>query len=154
MNKRYIIERMGHNETPHEEATECKDLRNETWAGRLMNGEAYKRYVEKNGHHFTDKLGAWASKQLVNADGTGHCWSVDQAAMAMDPLTNGWTRGDAAYYLNWLYSDLMGAHPMVTEAMVIGVARHGMRDPDGYDGMVFDRWISDVINKEMEVDWS
>ncbi|CAJ0592261.1 unnamed protein product [Cylicocyclus nassatus] len=62
------------------------------------------------------------------------------------------TWGDAAFLANWYYSDEYPDY-LKTETDVIKRTYKAAQDPDGYEGMTFARWLSDIIGKEIEIDW-
>lgn len=139
-------------------ATETEGRGNERFARELMNSEAFKAYVGKNGYHFTCGLADYVTKHhLKNADGSKHNWTSAQVKAAMEAAgmkENGlnMTWGDAAYLANWYYSD---EYPEVigTERGCIERAYMAAQDPDGYEGMTFSRWLSDVVGHGWEIDW-
>ena len=118
----------------------------------------YKKYEEKYGEHFNDKLAVWASKQMQNAHGEkSHSWTVEEVKSVfgslgfVKPEKSTW--GDAAYAANMAYADYYGGS-LKTDADVIRHAYEDISDPDGYPGKVFNRWLSDVMGKQMQVKWS
>lgn len=133
-------------------------VRWEKFARQLMQADDFLAYIEKNGYHFTCKLADYVTKRhLKNADGTSHNWTTAQVKGAMEAagMTNnplGMTWGDAAYLANWYYSD---EYPDVlnNETAVIRRAYNAAQDPDGYEGMTFARWLSDVVANEWTIDW-
>lgn len=145
--KRYIVikKKFGHSESD-----EVENGRNEFW-----NNEGYNEYKSKHGMHFSDKLAMWASSKMENADGTKHSWSIDEVKGAFKSLgydkPEKCTWGDATYLANMYYSDFI---PMLkTETDAVKMAYMIMKDPDGYDGMAFNRWTSDIMTKNEKVDW-
>jgi hypothetical protein len=141
MNAKYVKEvMMGHE--PYEKEADA-----------VMDREDYREYVSVHGYHFSEKMAEYAISKLVNADGSIHRWSVRDAATAMAPLPGGWTAGDAAYLLNWLYSDLHVPEGIQTDAGIVAYAKRYMKDPDGYEGMTFMRWVSDRIGCGETVEW-
>lgn len=118
----------------------------------------YKKYEEKYGEHFNDKLAVWASKQMQNAHGEkSHSWTVEEVKSVFASLgfvkPEKITWGDAAYAANMAYADYYGGS-LKTDADVIRHAYEDISDPDGYPGKVFNRWLSDVMGKQMQVKWS
>lgn len=76
---------------------------------------------------------------------------MEAAGMTNNPL--GMTWGDAAYLANWYYSD---EYPdvLTNETAVIRRTYKAAQDPDGYEGMTFARWLSDVVANEWVIDWT
>lgn len=116
-----------------------------------------EQYLEKYGKHFTIKLADFASEQMVNSDGTNKHWDVSDIKQIIDelgyiiPLSS--TIGDIIYTANMAYADfypllLKDAKSCVRYAMEIA------GDKDGYEGIQFCRWMADVKNKNLEIDWN
>lgn len=125
-------------------------------ANDIMEAEDFRQYISQNGYHFNCKLADFVTKShLVNANGTQHNWTSAQvkAALGMPELPPHITWGDAAYLANWIYSDNV-PEPYATDADVIVATKRYMKDKDGYDGMVFMRFLTDMIGRHQNVDWS
>ena len=116
-----------------------------------------EQYIEKYGKHFTIKLADFASGQMVNSDGTNKHWDVSNIKQIIDelgyiiPLSS--TIGDIIYTANMAYADfypllLKDAKSCVRYAMEVA------GDKDGYEGIQFCRWMADVKNKNLEIDWN
>lgn len=116
-----------------------------------------EQYLEKYGKHFTIKLADFASEQMVNSDGTSKHWDVTDIKQIIDelgyiiPLSS--TIGDIIYTANMAYADfypllLKDAKSCVRYAMEVA------GDKDGYEGIQFCRWMADVKNKNLEIDWN
>ena len=128
----------------------------EKFAKLLMNGEAFVAYVKKHGYHFSPELADHVTAMMENADGSTHHWTSKQVKEAMQAkgmtLAHNYTWGDAAYQANMGYADYY-PDPVVSEQGCLKYAAKTIHDPDGYDGMIFCRWLSDVVAKEVEIDW-
>lgn len=129
----------------------------EKFAKMLMNGEQFLAYVHKHGYHFTPELADHVTKMMTNDDGSTHHWTTAEVQAAM--ATRGWkdnvlhfTWGDAAYLANMAYADF---YPDVLESEgdCLRYAYKMANDADGYEGMAFARWQSDVVAKEVVIDW-
>ena len=116
-----------------------------------------EQYFEKYDKHFTIKLADFASKQMVNSDGTNKHWDISDIKQIIDelgyiiPLSS--TIGDIIYTANMVYADfypllLKDAKSCVRYAMEVA------GDKDGYEGIQFCRWMADVKNKNLEIDWN
>lgn len=132
------------------------DLPYEQAANAFMSAKGYSEYVKKHGYHFTDELAEHASSMMENANNQQHTWTVAQVKKTMENLNleipNNVTYGDAAYLANMYYADLY-PDPLKDEASCIRAAYKVANDPDGYDGMIFCRWIADVIGKAVNINW-
>lgn len=145
---KYIIMKHGSENSDHEETEKV-----EFW-----DDPEYRKYKEKHGEHFCDKLAIWASKKMDNAHGDkSHSWTVEEVTSAFEKL--GWkkpemaTWGDVTYSANMAYADYYGGS-IKTEQDVLRYAYDDVSDPDGYPGKVFNRWLSDVMGKKIAVPWS
>lgn len=139
----------------HESTRE--DRAREDLSKALESMDGYDDYVEKHGPHFTDKLASWASGKMDNAHGdASHHWSVEDVKSAFDglgikkPEENTW--GDVAYSANMHYADYFGK-TLKTEADCVRQAYADVMDPDGYPGKIFNRWVSDMAGKKVDVPW-
>lgn len=121
-----------------------------------MANKEYIEYVEKHGYHFTDSLAEYASKMMQNANGQQHSWTTGQVKKAMDSLgytiPSNITPGDVAYLANMYYADFF-PEPLKDETSCLKAAYKIANDPDGYDGMIFCRWVADMIGKSAKINW-
>ena len=145
--KRYIVikKKFGHSEENEESG------KNEFW-----NNKGYHEYSEKHGLHFSDKLAEWASRKMKNSNGVDHSWSIDDVKNAFTTmgykLPSDYTWGDATYLANFLYSDLAACLKTETDAVKMAYTIMSS-DADGYVGMIFNRWTSDIMTKNENVEW-
>lgn len=125
--------------------------KNEFWSN-----DGYKTYKEKHGMHFSDALAKMASSKMKNINGTNHTWSVDDVRGAFTALGLNkpakCTWGDATYLANMYYSDFAPILKADTDA--VRMAHMIMTDPDGYEGMAFNRYTADIMEKGVCVDWN
>lgn len=144
MGKRfYIVKKVGHESENNET--------NEFWENK-----DYQAYKEKHGMHFSDRMAMWTSAHMTNADGKDHGWSVDDVKAAFASfgytLKNGYTWGDVTYMANMLYADYAKCLKADTDAVKMAYAI--TEDPDGYDGMIFNRYTADIMSKNEHVPWA
>lgn len=117
----------------------------------------YRAYKEKHGYHFTNDLAEEASKMMENASKDKHSWTVAQVKAAIvglgKKLPEHVTDGDITYLANMFYADF---YPEVfeTEAQCIKAAIKMANDPDGYEGMTFCRWKTDLKYKGYKFDFT
>lgn len=116
----------------------------------------YDKYLDKNGYHFTDDLSEYASKYLKNVNGDNHHWPSYQVKRALDNLglsiPSKVTMGDITYLANMYYSDF---YPDIIrdETTCIKAAYNMANDPDGYEGMIFKRWVTDAMSRDFNIEW-
>ena len=127
-------------------------------AQTIMNDEHFVEYVKANGYHFTDALAQEASSMMTNTNGTEHSWTTKQVEAVVGnyggkDVYNKCTLGDLTYLANMAYADF---YPEVIkdESSCIKYALAVASDPDGYDGIAFMRWLSDIIGKGItDINW-
>lgn len=132
-----------------------KEQNNENATNEFWENEDYHAYVKKHGMHFNDKLAKWASSKMKNANGASHIWSVSEVTAAFKAmghsLTEKVTPGDATYAANMYYADFVGADFKETDALKM--ANLILNDPDGYEGMLFNRFTADIMQQNVNVPW-
>lgn len=147
MIKRYVIVR----KNISHQSEDKENGKNEFW-----ENEDYHKYIEKHGNHFSDKLADLAGKQMKNANGMSHTWSVDDVKGAFAALglqkPSKCTWGDATYLANMYYSDF--AQLLKSETDAVRMAHAAMNDVDGYEGMAFNRYTADIMEKGVCVPWN
>lgn len=140
-------------EMPNKLHTEIN--KDEAWAA-LLNAPGFIRYITKYGWHFTDKLAEYASKMMLNSDKSNHVWNCKTLAKEYLSLNlnvpKDITWGDLTYTANMAYADF---YPNIcsTEKDCIMYASLVANDVDGYPGMIFHRWIADIIGKQILINW-
>lgn len=115
---------------------------------KLMESSDFIEYVMKNGFHFTPEL---ATKVCNEMEGNS-VWSWKAVEDALKPLMSlypnkhNFTIGDYTYLANMARTDM---YPDVvpTEEGCLKYALAMGADKDGYEGLPFMRWISDLIGK-------
>lgn len=130
---------------------------NEEVASDLMNNPHFCKYVHIHGNHFTEALADKASSMMINYNNTQHKWTSDQIKQQLlihdiNDFGN-CTLGDITYLSNMAYADF---YPKVldSEYACIKYAMAVAKDPDGYNGIVFSRWIADIIGKNVTtINW-
>lgn len=112
-----------------------------------------KSYINRHGYHFTDQLAQAASDMMINSNGKSHKWTPEQVEKTMKmyglKCRGNCTLGDLTYLANMAYADL---YPTVLkdEVSCLRYAVAMAEDPDGYDGMIFNRWMSDLKKNKRE----
>lgn len=137
-----------------EETTENEEKDIQT---ALDSVQGYGDYVDKHGKHFTDELAEFASMRMKNRNGMTHTWKVSEVKSAFErmglekPVKYTW--GDATYAANMAYADFYGSS-LKSEQDCLRYANDLMSDVDGYEGMILNRYLADIMGKEMKMDWS
>lgn len=115
-----------------------------------------RKYKELYGKHFTKDLCEWAVERMENRNGTTHHYNLDEVKSIwhkykMDDLHNAnWY--DVMYVMNMAYADFYGR--LFTEHHECAMYAYlYISDPDGYEGIAFQRWLGDIKAKDDEVPW-
>lgn len=114
------------------------------------------KYLEKYGKHFTTRLADFASEQMINSDGSNKHWHIDDVREVIDelgyivPISS--TIGDIIYTANMAHADFYPLLLKDTKSCIM-YAMEVANDKDGYEGIQFCRWLADVKNKNIEIDW-
>lgn len=121
--------------------------------------EGMINYLQYNGPHFNDKLLAFAvskmtksingkqvpitpySKQEVDNILTSHGIKLENNALK-----------DYLYAANMCRADFFGSS-IEDNLHVARFIKDVIDDPDGYDGLVFNRWLADMARKGEPIDW-
>lgn len=132
-------------------------LPNEDTANFIMKAGAFGEYIARHGYHFSNALADCATKMMRNTNRKEHRWTSDQIRqqLAMHGITDlgSCTLGDITYLANMAYADFFpdvinGEHACIKYAIAVA------KDPDGYEGIAFSRWIADLIGKRITtIDW-
>lgn len=125
----------------------------------LQTNKQYKhRYIETHGLHFTEDLAKEAVNHMTNANGDTHVftmafinqWLLDNN-IATSILRNS-TLGDIYYAANMAYADFF---PEIikdsNDCIKLAVAM--AKDVDGYEGLIFARWLADCKHKKLDINW-
>lgn len=115
-----------------------------------------RKYKELYGKHFTKDLCEWAVERMENRNGTTHHYSLDEVKSIwhkykMNDLHNAnWY--DVMYVMNMAYADFYGR--LFTEHHECAMYAYlYISDPDGYEGIAFQRWLADIKAQDDEVPW-
>lgn len=124
--------------------------KNEFW-----NNDYYQTYKMHHGMHFSNRLAEYSSSKMINANNTHHMWTckdVEEAFSALGfKLPEKYTWGDATYAANMIYSDYAQLLKVDTDAVKMAYAL--LTDPDGYEGMIFNRYTADIMEKGECIPW-
>ncbi len=115
-----------------------------------------RKYKELYGKHFTKDLCEQVVERMENRNGTTHHYSLDEVKSIwhkykMNDLHNAnWY--DVMYVMNMAYADFYGR--LFTEHHECAMYAYlYISDPDGYEGIAFQRWLADIKAQDDEVPW-
>ena len=118
----------------------------------------FEEYIKKHGYHFTDDLADYASSLMepyssaipkIKSSEIPDYITEDTRLKAKFHSSN----GDLAYLINMYNTDFTDTGLFSSIKDFVHMAVSIINDKDGYPGMVFDRWLTDIKAKEIEIDW-
>lgn len=121
-----------------------------------MKPAAMINYLRYNGPHFSEKLCAFATSQMVRDGKPIKPFSKEEVENILK--SNGITLKNNALYdhvfvANMAKADYLGKS-LPNEKYVAMYVRDVIDDEDGYDGLPFNRWYSDMCRKGKPIDWN
>lgn len=119
--------------------------------------EAQRVYLSRNGRHFNKKLCDFAVGKMEGEDGEKLTPYTREDVESMLTEIGIKTEDipapyDAVYVANMAKSDFLGSSIEDKEHLAKYVV-DVLFDEDGYDGMVLNRWLSDMAGKGIWIDW-
>lgn len=92
---------------------------------------------------------------MVNSNNQEHTWTSEQVQNVCNVLNlkipDTSTIEDVTYTANMAYADfypeLLNEHQCIKYAVAVA------NDKDGYAGIQFCRWVTDVVGKKENIDW-
>lgn len=106
---------------------------------RHKKATALDRYIEKHGWHFTAEL----AEVVAGTMGEDAKLTNEQKTWIKG---TGYTEGDLIYLRAMYTSDFPSLNLEV-------LCKNTLLDADGYDGMIFKRWLTDVKGRSQDFDW-
>lgn len=114
-------------------------------------------YLRYNGPHFSKKLVKFAAKYMHKGkeDSPIQSYTKEQVDTILQSygikLKNN-TLYDYVYVANMCKADFLGSSIKDEEHLALYV-KDVIDDPDGYDGIVFNRWLADAARNGIRPDW-
>lgn len=118
--------------------------------------EAMVSYMRHNGPHFNRKLLEFAVSKMTKADGKRITpYNKEQVKTILERagvvLKNDQLH-DSVYVANMCKADFLGSS-ITDETRLALYVKDVIDDPDGYDGLVFNRWYADMCYCGIPIDW-
>lgn len=118
--------------------------------------EAMISYMRHYGPHFSRKLFEFAVGKMAKGDGKKITpYNKEQVKAMLDRagivLKNDQLY-DSAYVANMCKADFLGSS-VPDETRLALYVKDVVDDPDGYDGLVFNRWYADMCYCGIPIDW-
>lgn len=125
-----------------------------------LTPEAYREYRRLHGPHFNKKLCAFAVSRMKRADDKGNEQpikpmereEVERILSDYNIRLEHQAGYDHVFAANMCKADYLGDSVPGMEHLARYV-RNVIDDSDGYDGIVFCRWFTDMCKKRVEVPW-
>lgn len=118
--------------------------------------EAMMNYLRYNGPHFSEKLCAFATSQMVRDGKPIKPFSKEEVENILKAngveLKNN-ELYDHVFVANMGKADYLGKS-IPNEKYLAMYVRDVIDDEDGYDGLPFNRWYSDMSKKGKPIDWN
>lgn len=124
--------------------------------------EDMTNYLKHYGRHFNRKLCQYAVDKMkvrnpstgeleklksINKDNVDRLLEVHNVKLEYNELY------DYVYVANMCKADLLGSSVPDEKHMCLYI-KDTIDDPDGYDGIVFNRWYADMCRKGIPIEWS
>lgn len=117
----------------------------------------FKKYQQLYGPHFTKKLCDFAVGMMENDKGKIIPFTKEQIdqKLKLSNITLQYDKlYDAVYVANMCKADFLGSAIPNDDLHLCQYIKAVVDDPDGYDGQIFNRWLSDMKGMKIPVDWS
>lgn len=121
-----------------------------------LTPEGYRTYKRIHGRHFSEELCEFAVGMMKGEDGNPITPMTKQEVdKLLDEFKVEVTKGreyDTVFVANMCLADYLNDSVPDLEHLARYV-KNVIDDPDGYEGIAFGRWFSDMCNKRVEVPW-
>lgn len=118
--------------------------------------EAMVAYMRHYGPHFNRKLLEFAVKRMSKEGGEKlSAYNKEQVTTILTRYgvtLNNDQLHDSVYVANMCKADFLGSS-VPDESHLAKYIKDVIDDPDGYDGMVFNRWYADMCYSGIAIDW-
>ena len=119
--------------------------------------EAMVNYLRYNGPHFNKKLLDFAVKNMTKKDDNPIVPftkdEVERKLKAAGVQLRNNQLYDHVFAANMCKADYLGSSVPNDDVHLSLYIKDTIDDPDGYDGMVFNRWYADMCRKGIVIDW-
>lgn len=123
----------------------------------METSKYYKKYIQLYGHHFTKALCEFAVSLMERQDGQITPLTKQQIEEKLKQQNVKLEYNklyDFVYVANMCKADYLGSSVPNDDAHLCKYIKDTIDDPDGYDGQIFNRWLSDMKGTSTPIDWS
>ena len=117
----------------------------------------YNKYLSLYGPHFTKHLCEFAVSLMEKGDAPITPFTkseIDEKLKAVQISLEYNKFYDYIYVANMCKADFLGEAVPNDDLHLCKYIKGAIDDPDGYDGQIFYRWLSDIEGMRIPVDWS
>lgn len=122
--------------------------------------EAMVNYLRYNGPHFSHRLAEFACKRMMRKGATGNMVEIPMLSQERveailkehNVSTENMQLFDHLYVANMAKADFYGSSIEDDKHLALYV-KDVLDDPDGYEGMVFNRFLADCARMGIVIDW-
>lgn len=119
--------------------------------------KSFKKYQRLFGPHFTKELCDFAVSLMEDENGPITPFTKQDVENKLNAfgITLQYNKlYDFVYVANMCKADFLGNAVPNDDQYLCQYIKRVIDDPDGYDGQVFNRWLSDIKGMKIPVDWS
>lgn len=123
----------------------------------MKTTKSYKKYQRLFGPHFTKELCNFAVSMMEDENGPITPFTKQEVEGKLNAYGIKLKYNklyDFVYVANMCKADFLGSAVPNDDQHLCEYIKKVIDDPDGYDGQVFNRWLSDVEGMHIPVDWS
>lgn len=123
----------------------------------MRTTKSFKKYYRLYGPHFTKDLCNFAVSMMENESGPITPFTkqeIEDKLKAYNITLQYNKLYDFVYVANMCKADFLGTAVPNDDQHLCEYIKKVVDDPDGYDGQIFNRWLSDVEGMHIPVDWS
>lgn len=119
--------------------------------------KSYKKYISLYGPHFTKDLCEFAVSMMEGASGRVIPFTkqeIESKLKAQNIILQYNKLEDFVFVANMCKADFLGQAVPNDDRHLCLYIKNTIDDPDGYDGQVFFRWLTDMKKTQTPVDWA
>lgn len=123
----------------------------------MRTTKSYRKYQRLYGPHFTKSLCDFAVSMMEDESGpiTPFTKEEIETKLQQNNIKLQYNKlYDFVYVANMCKADFLGSAVPNDDQHLCMYIKRVIDDPDGYDGQVFERWMSDIEGTGTPVDWS
>ena len=122
----------------------------------MRTTKSFNKYLKLYGPHFTKKLVEFACKLMEKKNGPITPFTKEEVEekLRQNKITLQYNKfSDAVFVANMCKADFLGSSVPNDDKHIWMYVKDVIDDPDGYDGQVFYRWLSDMEGMNIPIDW-